>query len=582
MPVPLRIAAVLAALLTFNIVRVAGEPAKREIEEPMPARVILVRDYGAIPDDDTCDAAAVREAVADACKEGGTDLAFEAGTYNFKKDIFRPGTRNYFIINIKDTQHVGLRGRKTAAGAPATAFEINLPLKNHIDSPGHIGILDSRHIRVSNIALDYAPRFTSAGEVLSVDRDRNKVRVRILDGMPHFDGMKCYSANGWDMRNRTLLALPAFTIGKNKAYFANTWHRAGNRSDVQYEIQNMPFVEYARPGQGISWHFSVNSGSPNLYIERSRSVTFENVHIRSAVRQACLAGFNHDLTFTKVRIAPEGNALAVGPRDGYLLANNAGSMHFDSCFIKGVRWDPINLRSSFCHVTNVVNETSLRFLMKRREVLEFPPGEGVVFWAGDRPQERRVGRPRHVGEKGGYPVYLLKCEKSLPREVREGSLFSPLAWILDDAVVENSIFESNCGTGLLVQNENVRIENNRFRHNSYAAVALGPVNGFAGGFARNVVIRGNHFSTSVWINKHGVQDGAVSTYQSVDSSLSAAPHNRNIVIENNVFSDLEFPGGGAAISIRNAQDVLIRNNRFRDCAENVRIEKKSTRNLILK
>src|SRR5690606_35156474 len=102
------------------------------------------------------------------------------------------------MIHLRGLEGVTFRGAKNPDGEPATVLEMNLELKNDITGATHIDIRNSRSIRFENMVLDHRPRFATAAEIVAVDVEKDVVEIEVFPEMPHFDGMKSYSANNWD------------------------------------------------------------------------------------------------------------------------------------------------------------------------------------------------------------------------------------------------------------------------------------------------------------------------------------------------------------------------------------------------
>ena len=140
------------------------------------------------------------------------------------------------------------------------------------------------------------------------------------------------------------------------------------------------------------------------------------------------------------------------------------------------------------------------------------------------------------------------------------------SWVIfDEVLMRNTTVEDNCGTGLLFQNQNLIVEHCSFNNNSYDAIALGPISGREGSFARNVVIRDTDFVTNTWINKAAIHDGSISICNGFGPLLDK-PYNQNISVIGNRFRDCDV-----AISIRNAQNIQISDNEMKGIGKEIAI-----------
>lgn len=77
----------------------------------------------------------------------------------------------------------------------------------------------------------------------------------------------------------------------------------------------------------------------------------------------------------------------------------------------------------------------------------------------------------------------------------------------------------------------------------------------------------------------GIYGGGITTHEQ-HPHFSTEPYNRNILIENNIFEDMNFNEEMGAIGIKNAQNVTIRNNTYRNIKNKVLMEMESTKNIV--
>src|SRR5690606_2532576 len=98
----------------------------------------------------------------------------------------------------------------------------------------------------------------------------------------------------------------------------------------------------------------------------------------------------------------------------------------------------------------------------------------------------------------------------------------------------------------------------------------------------------NHFISNGWINKYtgmygtefgGIYGGGITTLEQ-HPHFNHEPYNMNILIENNTFEDMSFNEEMGAIGSKNAQNVTIRNNTYRNVKNKVLVEKGSTKNIV--
>lgn len=537
-----------------------------------PPATVHVKDFGAVADDGECDVAAITRAIASVQEKPGSVIVFDAGVYNLKEESATRRNNNLAMIHLTNLEGITLRGATTADGEPATVLEMNLELDNDITGATHIDIRRCRNIRIENIVLDHLPRFATAAEIIAVDRNADIIEIEVFPDMPHFDGMMSYSANNWDLETRLLIRGPALTIGLNQGAF-RTWRKVAGQ-ERRYRIARSGFSNHVSTGEGISFHFNLISGDARTVdIYGCEDIAFENIHMHSTIGMSVGAGDNRNLTFRRFHIKPEGNSLAVGPRDGFHINRSTGRLLMEDVVVKGVRWDPIVSYTQSRKVTERTGESSVRVPTPGLANL-MRPGTEVVFWVGEVPHHAVVR------ETGGDRIVTFT--EPLPPSVVAGTHFTPEAWRWDEAIIRNSLVEANYGTAVVYQNANLLLENNVFRNNSYSNIGLGPTSGGAGFFAWNVVIRNNLFEQSTWDEKYrntvSAHRGTITMFQNHPDFVNQ-PYNRNILIENNVFRDLDVGTHAAAVHVKNARDVTLRRNRYENVNNRVIIDPGSTHNI---
>lgn len=563
-------------------------PLHRYILAPAAAAFVSVlqaattfdaRDFGAVPDDGRCDMAAINRAIESADRDEPAVLRFEAGTYNL-----RESTRSMdALITIAGASQLTLLGQTGEGGKPLTRFERNVPeMQNDMHAATQVRIINSSDVAIKNIVSDNDPAFGTAGRITAVNSAGDVVEVEVFPGLPHFDGMRCYSANSWDLETGRLMPVPALTIGVDTSKFRHTWQRVPG-AESTYRLQGMGFAERVQPGQGISWHFYVVGRGRQFFMKKCTDVLLENVAVENIKGIGIAAQVCRNLAFKKVIVKPAPPALAVGARDAFHLVCNDGNLLVEECYVKGVRWDPFNVKSKFCEVTGITDRRHMVCRVRTGTTLLPLSGSALVFWTGSQPRTMQVANEDWSEEIRieGRPhrTFTLELAEDIPDTVKAGSWFTPQAWTFDSAVFRSCTIEGNCGRALLYQGENLNVDNCTFRNNAYANIALGPVNHLEGGFVRTARIRNCRFVKSTWDDGANLLKGTVVTFHGVPAQFDRQPYNEDIVIRDNLFRGIRCNPDVAAIHIGNAQDVTLRGNRFRDCRRQVVVEERTTANV---
>ncbi len=541
-------------------------------------QAIHVRDFGAVPDDGIDDTAAIRAALAAATTRGRpTTVLFDAGTYQLAPDPDGGAS-----LPISGAVGLSLVGEVGPDGRPSTQLVGGLPLANDIAPATQFTLTDCQGLTIKNFVLDYSPRATSSGEVVSVDPGADEVVVDVFENSTHFDGMRCYSANSWDLATRRLNRVTPLTIGTNPEQFANLWHSVAGGTGRRYRISGHGFSDRVVPGDGVSWHLNVVGGSYNIFALGCRDLEIENLRIHNAVGVGMLAGYGHNVTLNRVVVEPVGD-LAVGPRDAIHLSNSTGTMSVTDCYIKGVRWDPLVSRSSFLRVTDAGDGRVITVspVSAGSRALPFAPGDELTFWAGAHPSAASVVEASPLDEEGA--AFQIRLSSDLPSDAAVGTLLSSAGHEWAAASLTGTTIEDNIGTALVFMNRNLRVHGCRFANNAYHDIGLGTTSAGTGSFARDVDIRGNRFEGSGWVQKYSkhARTGAILTFAN-NGAFTNQPYNSGITIQANSFTDLETEEVQTGIYLRNARDVTVRNNRYVDVARRVEVDAASTQDIDLR
>lgn len=529
----------------------------------MCATVLRAAAYQVLPDTGCDMAEKLCELIDIANSYQSAIIELSAGTYILEN------SHDHAMLVFNKCNNVTIRGAVEADGTPATRLLLRTPLQNDATAPGFLAMRNSANICIENLIFDYENRFSSAGEVVEVDEDRDCVVVDVLEGQSHFDGMKCYSANSWNLKTRELNPVAPLTIGIDQSVFCHTWKKVQGGNGRRYAIEGMKMAAMVKPGDGISWHFNVVANglvSSDVFnvdghgderthvfgVTHSENIHLENLRIYSSMCAAAIFIGNRNITMKKVRLEPEGTSLAVSPRDFAWFVGTSGKILIEDVYVKGVRWDPFNIHAGLFPIVGIhEGRTGISVRMPKNFQKFCSSGQKIVFWRPNGPMDVSM-----MGICETEDGFAMTFSEKLPEEIAVGDYVTPGWMIVDQCIFRNVTVEGNCGTGLLYQNENLIVEHCLFRNNTYDNIALGPIDPKEGCFARNVQIRDSRFSASGWINKFGIHDGAISIMNGFEP-LAGVPYNTGIVIENNIFEDCNV-----GISLRNASNVRMSGNRM--------------------
>ena len=525
----------------------------------MDTIVLRSQDFGIKPNTQEDAAPALRKLITAAANYNSTVIQLEAGDYLLDQDTDR------IMLEFWENHDITIRGSVDKNNEPCTCLKIKLPLENDTAAKGFFAVRRSKNITLENLVFDYTHRPSSVGRIVEADVERNRVVVDVLEGQSHFDHMKCYSANCWDLRTGSLKHTHPLTIGVDKKTFAHEWTWIPGGEGRRYEIWDMNFAHLVQPDDGMSWHFNVigvGEDKPHVIIaSNSENLVLRNLRIRSCIGMTGIFVCNHHITMQQIRVEADGTSLAVSPRDFAWMRCNSGKLLIEDCYVKGVRWDPFNIWSGMYPITNISKDRKqITFEMLHKYQTFCKTGQTICFWTDDGAIDIPFNNIELV--EGGF---VLSFEQPIDNQIQIGAYLTPSWVIFDEVLMRNTTVEDNCGTGLLFQNQNLIVEHCSFNNNSYDAIALGPISGREGSFARNVVIRDTDFVTNTWINKAAIHDGSISICNGFGPLLDK-PYNQNISVIGNRFRDCDV-----AISIRNAQNIQISDNEMKGVGKEIAI-----------
>jgi hypothetical protein len=532
-----------------------------------------------VPGDGICDAARIRAALASAAGLSGVRIVFDAGVYNLAEASIANRSGRLAMLHLWGLDDWTIEGAVDAAGDPATKLEMNLALGNEVTGARHLDIRDCRGFRAKNLIIDQNPRMATAARIVEVNRGTGLVRIEMLAGMPHFNGMASFSANNWDLTTKLLIQGPALTIGTDATQF-DAWSAVPGAPGF-YTMQSSSVANLVSVGQGLSFHFNVVAGQArSIDAYRCTDLVFENIFVHNAIGMVMGAGDNRNMTFRRFHAKPEGNSLAVGPRDGIHISRSTGRLLMEDVFVKGVRWDPIVSYKYSAPVAERINNQSIRLDPldpKAALVLDtLKVGGRLHFWTGANPSVRTIS---------SINSGLIEFNTPLDPSVQSGGLVTPGEWHWEEAVIRNSRIESNYGTAIVFESDNLLVENCIFRNNSYSNIGLGPTSTNAGMFTRNIVIRNNLFESSTWEPKYTgsylEQHRGTITLFNKSPLFSTQAYHRDILIEDNLFRNLGGANAPAAIDVKLAGNVTVRNNRYVNVASDIQVDGATTTGVVL-
>lgn len=545
LPTPLFFATLLTALLLAAPLAGAAQPAPR----------FNVRDYGALADGKTDDGPAIARALAAARNAApGAVVFIPGGTYSLQTPA------GGAMITIQDATSLTLEGE---AG---TTLISNQPAKHMIQ------VVNSKNITVRRLTLDRHPLVFTQGVIDKIDAAARTAEV-IIDA-------------GYDEPDSQYLArLKTFHVFTDPA--ADTWDHSRWSPVIQQRERLAP----------LKWRFTL-SASPlpaypgkrfliwdNVYkgwgvqASKSTDVTVEDINYYGGGADAGIGvwGCSGTITYRRFKVSvPPGSNRLIAAAGGGQEFQNRGTFVMDGCDISRVDDDGMNQGTTYARV---LRQPDRRTIEVEGRGIPFQPGDTIALWDWGLKKER--GQARLVSfslPASGAARLTLDRDVTVEHPVGSPGLPQRSEWkgggrfeefdgidrIADfeaagKAVVRNCRFQNMRARNILIKASDSLIENNTFYNTHMTAILVGPEFYWGEGPAvRNLVIRNNHF---INIDGSSINLGCHKSENSFD--------NHNIVIEGNTFEGYGRLGGteisgrqGTAVLVRNADGVVIRNNKF--------------------
>jgi len=533
----------------------------------MSAAVINVSAYGATADDGNDDTAAINNAIAAAAP--GDTVAFAAGTY----DLITPYDANQ-LIRITGKTNVTLQGA-TVSGAPATTLLRHITTAvlpgaaapfNQADPARTIYGVGNTGLVLRNFVINNTPQLTTAGQITEIDAAGTYVKVKIFSGLPMASGSACYSANVWNHTTHNLKHVPSLTSGIGATGSPANWtiDDAPNRIMKLYKSTGLPFLSDLAVGEDMSWHYG-SDGRGQMEFGKNDGLTLENLVIRNTINMAILIGSSNNVTVTGITMRPDGNQLAVGPRDGIHLSRCTGAIICDGLDITGVRLDGFVVRTPYAEITAVTNSTSFRI---ESELATFgqviAPGSGISLISPTGGLYNRVVSPATYDSSTGR--YDLVIQTALPSFATTGTPLKVGGLGPDSVSLTNSSFTNIGGSAMILFADDITVDNVTSRHVMYPAIHMGS-NVTAGVCGNNITVKNSLFDSCGWVAKSGHR-GMITLANDHGTYTEALL--TNVTIQDNIFAN-QFNGTDASIDVSDTDTIHVTGNYFENVQRGLKI-----------
>lgn len=290
-------------------------------------------------------------------------------------------------------------------------------------------LLNSKHVIVRNLQIDYSPLPFADGVIVAKDATAGTIDVKVDEtfqlpppgGPTKEDGEQAFFAVLWHPGAYSGPTDPYFT---RDHFFIQEIRGTGTDRVVRLISSDKNIARLIHSIELNKWRCSIPvrgiahcfGPGPNILIERCGDVAFGNVEVWSAPWFAFTVIDNDgSLVFrnTNIRPKPGTGRMTSSWRDGFHIKNNAASLLWDGCTLQGMNDDAFNIS---CHTSTVRKvlapariEISQNFPLG---IARMRPGDTLRFHHTGRGVD--PGSARIVTADYAKPVFTLELDREIP------------------------------------------------------------------------------------------------------------------------------------------------------------------------
>lgn len=523
---------------------------------PKP-KIISVLDFGAIPNDEQNDAAALRKAFDYTRVNKGTTLFFPAGVYDFRdekavalmndvmdgkmgndpeKIIFTP----YYPYS-KGLDFTGLENITVeAAGAVLLCDGWMEP----------VSIENCRNIIVRGLTVDYKRKPHSIGAIIAVEKDYFDVV---------FDSMYPISADipiprmiFWDKKANRMFPNAKGTPRKIELLSTQSL-RIYTKTQSEWK-NNLVIIPH-------SFHFR-----PAILIHEAKNIQLIDVTILSQPGMGIVGHRSQNITLTGLRIVPGNGSVMSTNTDATHFTTCSGWLRYKDCQFEGHGDDAINIHNYYYTIQKPSNGKGYDLVVKAKtythaQVLDYPDVGDTL----ELVEKLSLATIKKMVVKSviNYPKELrsqVVLNDQLPVELENYFLINSSR--LPKVEIRSCTVTSNLARGFLIKSRNVLIEHCLIRESTGTGIHVGAESYWHEGLpSANVIIRYNRIIRCG--RGGGTQDGASGIAVKIDAPNTKVPGlHKHLLIEGNI---IEGENAERGISVSGTEDITIRYNTIGGC-----------------
>ncbi len=539
--------------------------------ENSTGKTINVRDFGAIPDDNSDDTRALRNAVTLARSEPNTILYFPPGKYH----ITDPKA-----VKIQENAFYGKLGRnpQDQLYKPNQEYVIGLDFKGaknliikatdvELICDGWMEPLSFRncdHLEINGLSIDYKHPPNSAGKIINLGKDYVDVKF------PNSDPIN---------QNLIMLRIMIFDLEKQSLVGASVYHK----KKKLIAPQTMRFFGRSIRDQAkIGRVLIVLSGfhyRPAILLYKSKDIVLNDVTIYSQAGMGIVGHLNENITMNRLRVVPREGRFVSSNTDATHFASNRGFIHFFDCEFGGQGDDATNVHTYYTHIasregTNIC-ETFLGEKNFTHSLYLDEPQVGDMLAVVEKNTLKEIAyiRVNRFWTDPEDRKVKIEFDGKLPKEIKDYYLVNITA--SPSLKFINCKIRSHRARSVLVKTRKVLIEGCSFENTTGTAIHIGAEGDWGEGItSEDVVVRNNVF-TNCGIG--GAGDGTIDGASAIAVHIKAKKRNVPGLHKRLLFENNKIRGGIHAIVVKGASDVTIRKNTFADIQKQPIITEASVR-----
>ena len=516
-------------------------------------------DYGIQPGGKDC-GAAVRLLINDARAKGARRINFAPGEYHFHRSSALP-MQLYISNHDQQTAHpvalplVGLKNVEICGNGAKFIFHgMMLPCV----------LMDSEHITVNDISIDFAEPFSAEGRIIEMKDGYTTLEMSPASRYTVENGKFFLTNNGRKDSIHCMLAfeqdgrmVPTGRSG-DMAWYAKAEKLAGN----QVRFAEDAAAKGLSPGQTLVLR-SYFRPHPGMLLYRAKDTTLNNVVFHDSQGMALIAQRSEDITIRGGGCLRAAGRMHTTAADATHFSNCRGHISVQGATYEAMMDDAINVHATCLGITKVENGRTFiaRYMHGQAYGFEvMAPGEKLNFIHGPTLEvdEKQIEvdsveiiDPRHI---------RVTLTKALPSGIGVGDAIENADWHPSVDFSHNLIRHNRARGALFTTPQPVRVIGNHFDHTHGSAILLaGDAQGwYESGACRDVLISGNTF-------RHGL----TGLYQFTDALIAICPEVRqpgkqkecyhtNVRIVDNDFITHRVP----LLSATSAENVKFSDNRI--------------------